>query len=90
MHDGTRFGHRVWCSIVVDPKEVLCVRGGATEVTIDLTMLNIDSEGENDDNNNDYSDTHDVSGRASHLQAPCCLLIVLEYFWQKVVVLVYL
>ena len=88
MHDGIRFGHRVWCSIVVDPKEVLCQREGATEVTIDLTMLNIDSEGENDDNNNDYSDTHDVSERVSHLEAR--LLIVLEYFWQMVVILVYL
>lgn len=61
MHHGIRFGHRIWCSIIVDPKELLCPREDAGEVTIDLTMLNIDSEDDNDDNNNDYDVTQDRS-----------------------------
>ena len=58
MHHGICFGHRIWCSIVVDPKEVLCPQGGAGEVTIDLTMLHIDTD---DDNNNDCDATSDAN-----------------------------
>ena len=35
VHKGVRFGHRVWCHITVDPKEIL----ETAETNIDLNVL---------------------------------------------------